>query len=44
MVRSPNTARVFPIALAAAAIAGSVPALADSDDNQEPDQAIAQLY
>ena len=36
--------KVFPIALAAAALAGSVIALADEDDNQGPDRAIAQLY
>lgn len=40
-----NTARMLPIALAAtAAIAGSITALADEDDNQGPDKAIAQLY
>ncbi len=31
-------------ALAAAAISGSLAALADADDNQGPDKAIAQLY
>lgn len=36
--------RMFSIALAATAIAGSVSALADENDNQGPDQAIAQLY
>ena len=36
--------RMLPIALAATAIAGSVSALADENDNQGPDQAIAQLY
>lgn len=36
--------RMFPIALAATAIAGSVGALADEDANQGPDKAIAQLY
>jgi hypothetical protein len=35
---------MFPIALAAAAIAGSATALADEDNNQGPDKAIAQLY
>jgi hypothetical protein len=39
-----KSAKVFPIALAAAAIAGSVTALADEDDNQGPGKAIAQLY
>jgi hypothetical protein len=41
--KRPSTARTLSIALAAAAIAGSVTALAD-DDNQGPDTAIAQLY
>lgn len=36
--------RMFPVALAAAAIAGSVSALADENDNQGPNDAIAQLY
>jgi hypothetical protein len=43
-MRLSKSARVFPIALAAAALAGSVPALADDDDNQGPGKAIAQLY
>lgn len=36
--------RMFPIVLAATAIAGSVSALADENDNQGPGEAIAQLY
>ena len=36
--------RMFPIALAATAIAGSISALADENDNQGPGEAIAQLY
>lgn len=36
--------RMFPVALAAAAIAGSVSALAEENDNQGPGDAIAQLY
>jgi hypothetical protein len=39
-----NTARTLSIALAAAAIVGSVSALADEDANQGPDTAVAQLY
>ena len=36
--------RMFPIALAVIAIAGSASTLADENDNQGPDRAIAQLY
>ena len=40
-----NTKRILTgVALAAAAITGSITALADEDDNQGPDKAIAQLY
>ena len=40
-----TTLRMFPIALAlGVASVGSVTALADEDDNQGPDRAIAQLY
>jgi len=40
-----KTGKLLPIALAAAAaITGSVSALADDDDNQGPDSAIAKLY
>jgi len=42
-MKTSNTTKMFSVALAAAAIAGSVTALAD-DDNQGPDPAIAQLY
>ncbi len=43
-MRLSKAVKIFPIALAAAALAGSVTALADEDDNQGPDRAIAQLY
>lgn len=43
-MKLPATARMFPIALAAAAIVGSVTAQADEDDNHGPDKAVAQLY
>ena len=44
-MKPPTTAKLLPIALAAAvALAGSVTALADEDDNQGPGQAIARLY
>lgn len=43
-MKLPATARMFPIALAAAAIVGSVTAQADEDDNHGADKAIAQLY
>ena len=43
-MKLPNITRMFPLALAAAAVAGSVTALADADSNQGPDTAIAKLY
>jgi hypothetical protein len=44
-MKSATTAKVFPIALAAAVtLGGSITARADEDDNQGPDRAIAQLY
>ena len=40
-----NAVRIFPLALAATvAVGGSLTALADRDDNQGPERAIAQLY
>jgi len=43
-MKLPTFRKLLPIALAATAIAGSVAALADADDNQGPDAAIAKLY
>ena len=43
-MKRPNSGKVLSIALAATALAGSVTALADADDNQGPDAAIAKLY
>jgi hypothetical protein len=43
-MKIPNITTMLPLALAAAAIAGSVTALADEGRNQGPDAAIARLY
>ena len=43
-MKLPDIRKLLPIALAATAIAGPVAVLADADDNQGPDAAIAKLY